>query len=402
MPVPRMTDPRDLARSWAARTRARARLRLKLPAPLQCPAAWRGGIIVGSGLAALALALILLPASPFTLLYAYVIFVTWFGGTGSGLAALATAAAAGVVLMLGRHALLVDEVIFVAASLFLLAVMHDLRRARRRAQEARAQALADRQEAQAAQQRTEEAIRLRDEFLTAAAHDLRTPLTNVIGRTELMRMHLDAGGAIDMAWLRTQMTSLRYAAKRMQSMIAEITDAAQLQEGKSLSLQTAEVDMSLLARTAAETVRSGTRRASDIVIEAAPDTVVLGDQARLERVLENVLTNAVKYSPAGTPVRVDVTRTAHWVVAGVRDTGVGIPKDELPHVFTRFYRASTAWSMPGAGLGLAGCKRIVEQHGGYITIDSAVGKGTTVAIYLPCAPARNDGYGAADTQRAAS
>ena len=99
--------------------------------------------------------------------------------------------------------------------------------------------------------------------------------------------------------------------------------------------------------------------------------------------MHNIVGNAIKYSAGRTPVRVEVSQDDTWVTATVHDRGVGIPADEVPHVFTHFYRASTAIGVPGSGIGLAGARTIVEQHGGYITLRSALGAGTTVTITLP-------------------
>jgi signal transduction histidine kinase len=111
--------------------------------------------------------------------------------------------------------------------------------------------------------------------------------------------------------------------------------------------------------------------------------LVEGDRARLRRVVENLLGNAVKYSPDGTPVQIEVRATEEGAVLAVRDRGVGIADDELPHIFSRFYRASTARDVPGAGIGLASAKTIVEQHGGQISVASALGVGTTAVVVLP-------------------
>jgi signal transduction histidine kinase len=121
-------------------------------------------------------------------------------------------------------------------------------------------------------------------------------------------------------------------------------------------------------------------------VAASSPVVVEGDGMRLERVLQNVIGNAVKYSPGGTPVQVQVSRQEDWAVITVRDGGVGIPADELPHIFSKYYRASTSIGIKGTGIGLAGAKAIVAQHGGHITLDSIVGQGTTVVISLPCCP----------------
>jgi len=100
-------------------------------------------------------------------------------------------------------------------------------------------------------------------------------------------------------------------------------------------------------------------------------------------VVQNVVGNAVKYSPDGAPVQVSVGGDAEWVSIIVRDHGVGVPADELPRLFARFYRASTSKGIAGTGIGLAGSRTIVEQHGGRIMLESAVGEGTTVTVLLP-------------------
>ncbi len=112
-----------------------------------------------------------------------------------------------------------------------------------------------------------------------------------------------------------------------------------------------------------------------------------GDEGRLRRVVQNVVGNAVKYSPAGAPVRVEVRRDDGLAVVAVRDCGVGIPAAELPRIFERYYRASTARGIAGSGIGLSGAQAIVAQHGGTITIESVVGAGTTVTITLPASTA---------------
>jgi signal transduction histidine kinase len=145
------------------------------------------------------------------------------------------------------------------------------------------------------------------------------------------------------------------------------------------------VDLSALVRTIVRAFNDASAWSGAAPVEAsiAEGVLVEGDRARLRRVVENLVGNAIKYSPDGTPVRVEVRTTEEGAVLAVRDWGVGIADDEVPHIFSRFYRASTAGDVPGAGIGLASAKTIVEQHGGQISVASALGVGTTVVVVLP-------------------
>jgi signal transduction histidine kinase len=166
-------------------------------------------------------------------------------------------------------------------------------------------------------------------------------------------------------------------------MIDELRDVARLQVGQALELQCEEVDVSALVRVVAAEY-SGAAGTPRVAVQTPAEAVqVCGDRARLERVLHNLIGNAVKYSPNGTPVDVAVQTQEQRAVVTVRDQGLGIPAEELPHIFTRFFRASTARGVTGTGIGLAGSRAIVEQHHGHITVESVVGRGTTVTVCLP-------------------
>jgi len=199
-----------------------------------------------------------------------------------------------------------------------------------------------------------------------------------------MQMRLDRGKELSDEFLRSQIGTLHKSAAHMLAVVDEITDVAHLQMGRQLALNRETLDMGELARAAAALVGGDASRGrAAVVVDAGTETLVEGDRMRLARVLQNVIDNAVKYSPATAVVSVEVRNGTDVVRIVVRDRGVGIPADELPHVFTRFYRASTARGIDGTGIGLAGARGIVEQHGGRITLESAVGGGTTVTMTLP-------------------
>ncbi len=261
-------------------------------------------------------------------------------------------------------------------------------RAGHAAAEAERARLLDRE--RAARAAAEAAVRLRNDFLTVAAHDLRTPLTNTLGRLQLIgaRLQRADGGALDPDWLRGQLASAVASTRRLLGTVNELSDMARLQAGEALELDRAPVDLGALVRATVEDVAvvggSQGLAAAPIEIDAPGAPVIVeGDEGRLRRVLQNVVGNAVKYSPAGAPVRVEVRRRDGLAVVAVRDQGVGIPTAELPRIFERYYRASTARGIAGSGIGLSGARAIVMQHGGTITLESTVGAGTTVTVTLP-------------------
>jgi len=246
--------------------------------------------------------------------------------------------------------------------------------------------------ADGARLQAEEALRVRDAFLTAGSHDLRTPLTVLIGRVGLIQARLDGGSYADREWLQAQVSALQQASRRMAATVEEITDAAQLQMGQHLSLTVQALDIGEVVHSVARMVSEAGFHGgvASVVVDAAPGVIVEGDRMRLERVAQNIIGNAAKYSPMGAPVYVSVYRHDRWAIVTVRDQGIGIPAAELPHIFTRFYRASTARDIHGTGIGLAGAKAIVEQHRGRITVESAVGQGTTVVVSLPLVDATQE------------
>jgi signal transduction histidine kinase len=201
---------------------------------------------------------------------------------------------------------------------------------------------------------------------------------------EVIGTELDKGRPVDPEWLRRHVTSIATAGSRMVAQLQELTDTARLQMGELLDLRLETVDVDALVRDVVGSMEAGGPEGrAPVVVDASDNVVVQGDRLHLERVMQNILGNAIKYSPDGTPVHVTVGRHEQWAVISVRDQGVGIPHEELPHIFTPFYRASTARGIPGTGIGLSGSKMIVEQHGGQITLESAVGRGTTVVVRLP-------------------
>ncbi|HEX5501230.1 MAG TPA: GAF domain-containing sensor histidine kinase [Thermomicrobiales bacterium] len=233
-----------------------------------------------------------------------------------------------------------------------------------------------------------EAARARDAFLATVSHDLKSPLSTVKGSAQLLRLQAARDESPDLARRVAEGAGrIEATADRMAALIDELLDAAQLAAGRALELDLAPTDLVTLA---AEAVAAhGRGGAGPRVALDAPPAALTGrwDRARLERVLDNLLGNAIKYGRDGGAVTVRVARDGAWAVLAVRDDGVGIPAADLPRVFERFHRGgNVAGRIAGTGLGLAGAREIVERHGGTIEVASSEGVGTTVTVRLPLAP----------------
>jgi signal transduction histidine kinase len=226
------------------------------------------------------------------------------------------------------------------------------------------------------------AVRVRDDFLSIAAHELKTPLTPLIARLELMarravRDALPERYPIDLARIVAE-------ARRLSSLIDVLLDISRLRSGQ-LNVERAPVDLAQLARQIlAEIEPSLTNHSLTLTCQAEP-ALLEGDALRLEQVLRNLLSNAVKYSPDGGAISVQITRQAHSITLSVRDQGIGIPADLLPLIFERYYRVSdpATAQMGGLGIGLFVVHEIVRLHGGAISVESEPGVGTCFTIVLP-------------------
>jgi PAS domain S-box-containing protein len=230
----------------------------------------------------------------------------------------------------------------------------------------------------------EAAIKARDDFVAVVSHDLRNPLAAVKGQVQLVRRRAARGEAFSAEQLVERLDVVQSSIAALSAQIDELHDATQLQAGRRLELRTAPTDLVSLARDCVvrhqHTLESYRLRFESTVSEL----VGSWDAARLERVLANLLSNAIKYSPSGGDIVVEVRAEAAWAVVSVTDHGLGIPAADLPHVFERFRRASNVGGLiAGSGLGLAGARDIVEQHGGTISVASEEGRGSTFVVRLP-------------------
>jgi signal transduction histidine kinase len=230
-----------------------------------------------------------------------------------------------------------------------------------------------------------EQISLRDEFMATVSHDLKSPLTFIKGMANLRRRR--ASRTPDTLQLLDALDQIESSAGRMAQQLDELVDASRLESGRALELRRDATDLVALARKAVAEHQQTTDRHALQVNTDLSELVGQWDVMRLGRVLDNLLDNAVKYSPRGgavlVSIGVDGTALQPMAVLSVADRGEGIPPTDLPHIFVRFHRGRNVGRIPGTGIGLAGVQRIVELHSGTISAQSEVGQGTTFTVRLP-------------------
>ena len=230
----------------------------------------------------------------------------------------------------------------------------------------------------------EETTRLKDDFLSAAAHDLRTPLTTLLLHAELLQRETarTAGPSAS-----SRVDRIVTEAKRLRELVTELLDGMEAERGHMV-LHRQPTDLVALA---AELCADRATPSHSLRLETDGDVTAEVDPNRVRQLLENLLDNAMKYSPDGGDVIVRVRADDGSALLSVTDSGIGIPASDLPHLFDRFHRGSNVDDRRyhGLGLGLYICRGIVEQHGGTISATSEPGSGTQFVVALPLvAPAQ--------------
>jgi len=233
---------------------------------------------------------------------------------------------------------------------------------------------------------TQEAVRTRDEFLSVAAHELRTPLTALRLRLQAVNQAMRAEGPWSPERISLALAAADRQVERLANLGDTLLDVSQLQlQAPRLELE--EVDLASVVREAVshseqEAVRMGCR----LVLDTLPSTPGRWDRVRMAQVVRHLLANAMKFGP-GKPVEVTLQSEPDTAVLEVRDHGIGIVPERMEGLFQRFERAVSARHYGGLGLGLYRVRRIVEAHGGAVTVDSVPGQGATFRIHLPRAGA---------------
>jgi PAS domain S-box-containing protein len=254
----------------------------------------------------------------------------------------------------------------------------------REAEAAQAQALMETQRQRSV---AEQAVQIRDQVLAVVAHDLRGALTVIVGQAQLAQRQLSRD-TLDVTRMEGRLTTIVQTVGKIRSLTDELLDVAKLREGRPLELHREPADLVQVVRRCVNEHQQviATHKLS-VTADVATCPVSI-DVPRFERVLGNLLTNAVKYSAPGTEITVTVAAAksdvSKWAILHVIDQGIGIPPADLVRVTEGFYRAhNVAAHIPGTGLGLMSVQGIVAAHGGRLSITSTEGQGTTVTVELP-------------------
>jgi two-component system phosphate regulon sensor histidine kinase PhoR len=240
--------------------------------------------------------------------------------------------------------------------------------------------LTDRSEAHAAEQ-------MRVDFVANASHELRTPLATLVGYAETLR---EQGAELDVG-TRERFTAIVHdEARRMQRLVEDLISLSRI-EAERFSPPRDALDLGRLVRDAIAGVHAlAEERGSEIGVEIEPELPpIAGDLSQILQVVDNLVSNALRYGRRGAPVRVGLRRERDMVHLTVADEGEGIAPDHIPRITERFYRVdpSRSRSLGGTGLGLSIVKHIVERHRGRLRFESELGKGTIVHVLLPVAAA---------------
>jgi PAS domain S-box-containing protein len=242
----------------------------------------------------------------------------------------------------------------------------------------------------AQQEATKEALRLREEFISVAAHELRSPLTTVYARLQLVERRLSRQD-LEPASLQRDVAMVRQAADRLKTLIDRLLDSSRITSGQ-LQLDRETTDLAAMVESVALMLAETSGREITVGASDSPENHQADvDGVRIEEVIVNLIDNAVKYSPRDTAIDVELSSTPAAIRIAVRDRGPGIHADERARIFEPFHRSSTA--APGFGLGLHIAKEIVELHGGTLTVEAPVDGGSRFVVMLPRKLGRRSGGG---------
>lgn len=219
----------------------------------------------------------------------------------------------------------------------------------------------------------------KDDFLSIASHELKTPLTTINGYVQMMNRLMPENSP---GKFREIIVKTGVFVERLSTLIAELLDINRIQTG-NLLIQNEKFDFDRMVEHAVETIQAATK-SHQIFIEGQQLGVVYGDELHLTQVITNLLSNAVKYSPGAPNIRIHKSLVSDYLRVSVTDEGIGIGPDDQKKIFGRFYRANDIQKkFPGMGIGLYFCAEIIQQHGGLLWVESIKGSGSVFSFTLP-------------------
>jgi signal transduction histidine kinase len=235
-----------------------------------------------------------------------------------------------------------------------------------------------------------ESDRMKTEFISTAAHELRTPLTSILGFSQVLLSPENLSDAERKEFL----AYIHQQARALSGMVADLLDIARIESGQGLALKRVFCAAGELVIQLSPFLQGGTERSRFELAITAEATPLLVDKAKMAEVFENLLSNALKYSPPGSPIRIAGEIVGESYRFSVVDRGIGMTPEQVARVFDKFYRADASdTAVGGLGLGMSIVRNIVEAHGGRIWVESEPDRGTTAHFSLPLAPPEASGKG---------
>jgi signal transduction histidine kinase len=244
-----------------------------------------------------------------------------------------------------------------------------------------------------ARRELQQAMWTRSDFLASASHDLKNPLAAIKGTAQLLCRRAERSGLPEMQRLVAGLAIIDRTATQMTALVNDLLDVTRLHVGRPLEVDRSSIDLVALAHRVADDFGLISEWHRITVQTDVDELIGEWDGRRLERVLANLVSNAIKFSPEGGEVTMSLASEQDadgvWAVLTIADQGLGIPPDDLPRVFDRFHRASNVVGrIGGTGIGLASVKQIVDAHGGMVGVASHEGQGSTFTVRLPRASSR--------------
>lgn len=240
------------------------------------------------------------------------------------------------------------------------------------------------QNIQKARDEAERANSSKSQFLAVISHELRTPINAIVGFSEVLNSM--QGETLPLSSRREYLTTIQESARHLQGLINDVLDATRIERG-SLQLDDQQIDAAELVEAAVKICRGqATRSNVTLIAHVVDDVLINGDLTRLKQVILNLVTNAIKFSPTGSVVNIDMQRGPNnQLIISIRDAGVGIKREDIERIFEPFAQAEQGADrrFGGMGLGLAIARKIARLHGGDVTLDGALGIGTEANIIMP-------------------